>query len=107
MVAPPLYVGAVQVSATDEFNGVPLRRVAAAGTPGGAGVNDAEYTKRFGVDVPGFVTMPRVAAFNNVLATSAGVAVGLDDRYSAATPATCGDAIDVPESDALRVGLPT
>ena len=106
IVAPPLYDGAAHVSATDESNDVPAIDVGAAGTPGGAGANDAEYTNKFGLAVPGFVTMPRVAAFNNVLVTSAGVAVGLDDKYSAATPATCGDAIDVPDNDATRVVLP-
>ena len=50
--------------------------------------------------------IPRVAAFNNVVVTSAGVADGFEDKYKAATPATCGDAIDVPDIDAERVVLP-
>ena len=106
MVAPPLYAGGVHVSATDESNGVPANPVAAAGTPGGAGANDAEYTSKFGELVPGLVMIPRVAAFNNVLVTIAGVADGLDDKYNAATPATCGDAIDVPDIETVRVVLP-
>ena len=56
--------------------------------------------------VPGFVTIPRVAAFNNALVTAAGAADGLADKYNAATPATWGDAIDVPDIDAVRVVLP-
>lgn len=106
IVAPPLYEGADHVSATDASSGVPAKPVGADGTPGGAGANDAENTKRLGVDVPGLVTIPRVAALSNVLVTSAGVAVGFDDKYNAATPATCGDAIDVPDRDAMRVVLP-
>lgn len=78
----------------------------ADGAPGGAGANDAENTNKLGVAVPGLVTIPRVAALSIVLVTSAGVADGFDDKYNAATPATCGDAIDVPDRDAIRVVLP-
>ena len=35
-----------------------------------------EYSSRFGEPVPGFVTLPAVAAAMSALATSAGVAVG-------------------------------
>lgn len=80
--------------------------MAAEGTPGGAGANEAENTNKFGVLVPGLVTIPRVAAFSNVLVTFAGVAEGLEDKYNAATPATCGDAIDVPDIEAVRDVLP-
>lgn len=99
-------MGATHVNAADESNGVPARPVAAAGTPGGAGANDAEYTNKFGELVPGLVMIPRVAAFNNVVVTSAGVADGFEDKYKAATPATCGDAIDVPDIEAVRDVLP-
>ena len=56
--------------------------------------------------VPGLVTIPRVAAFNKAFVTVAGVADGLEAKYRAATPATCGDAIEVPDIDAVRVVLP-
>ncbi len=46
--------------------------------------------------VPAPVTLPVVAAFRMVLVTVAGVADGLPCRYSAATPATCGEAMEVP-----------
>ena len=42
------------------------------------------------------MTTPEVAFVVNALATAAGVAVVLAERYSAATPAVCGVAIDVP-----------
>ena len=99
-------VGAAHTKATDAFNGVAAKRGGAAGTPGGAGANDEVNSNKLGVDTPGFVTIPRVAAFNNVLDTSAGAAVGFDDKYSAAAPATCGAAIDVPDIDAVRLVLP-
>ncbi|CAM5405502.1 hypothetical protein SNARM312S_07955 [Streptomyces narbonensis] len=47
--------------------------------------------------MPGLVTTFGVAAFTRAVPTWAGVAVGLSPRYTAAAPATCGDAIDVPE----------
>ena len=105
-MAPPLKLGAVHVNATDAFNAVAARRDGAEGTPGGAGANDAEYSNKFGVATPGLVTIPRVAAFNNVLATTAGDAVGLDDKYNAAAPATCGAAMDVPDIEAVRLVPP-
>jgi hypothetical protein len=39
------------------------------------------------------------------LATVAGVALGFPSRYRAATPATCGAAIEVPLKDAVAVSL--
>jgi hypothetical protein len=54
------------------------------------------YASRFGDKVPAFVTMFGVAADMIAVATAEGVAVGKSDRYLAARPATCGDAIDVP-----------
>ena len=42
------------------------------------------------------MTAPVVAAVLSADVTALGVAVGLPARYSATTPATCGDAIDVP-----------
>ena len=53
-------------------------------------------SSRLGEPVPGLVTWSAVAWLISTLATSDGDADGLDARYRAATPATCGDAIDVP-----------
>ena len=53
--------------------------------------------------VPAFVTALRVADEAIAEATSAGVIAGFCDNASAATPATCGEAIDVPES--VRVAI--
>src|SRR5205085_12442110 len=39
--------------------------------------------------------------------TSPGVHAGCACRTAAATPATCGDAIDVPDKDSCRLPLPT
>ena len=46
--------------------------------------------------MPGLVTLFGVASAISVLATCAGVAAGFAARTSAAAPATCGGAIDVP-----------
>jgi hypothetical protein len=58
------------------------------------------YRSRFGEPVPALVTRPVVALFTTQLLTSVADAVGLADRYSAAAPATCGEAMEVPLYDA-------
>jgi hypothetical protein len=68
----------------------------------GAGVS-SEYTSRFSEPVPGFVTAFRVADDAIAEATSAGVIVAFCESARAAIPATCGAAIEVPES--VRVAL--
>ena len=57
----------------------------------------SEYNSRSGEPAPGEVTFPVVAAVVILVVTSATVSVGFADKTSAATPATCGEAIDVPE----------
>jgi hypothetical protein len=68
----------------------------------GAGVNN-EKTSRLSEPVPGFVTVFRVADEAIADATSLGVSAEFCESASAATPATCGAAIEVPES--VRVAL--
>ncbi len=46
--------------------------------------------------VPGLFTTPLVALLVRALATADGEALGFAERYSAAAPAVCGVAIDVP-----------
>ena len=60
-----------------------------------------EYKSRFGEPAPALPTTLEEAAFVRAAATSLGEAFGERARKSAATPAVCGDAIDVPESDAV------
>ncbi|MDX6720335.1 MAG: hypothetical protein QOJ63_2589 [Solirubrobacteraceae bacterium] len=67
-----------------------------AGGGGGAVAPSDEYSSRFGEPAPGLVTLPAVAEAFTTPETVAGEAAGLPCRYSAATPATCGVAIDVP-----------
>src|SRR5690606_14657370 len=55
------------------------------------------YSSRLGEPLPGEVTTPVVAVETIASATCEGEAEGLACRYSAAAPATCGDAIEVPE----------
>ena len=55
-------------------------------------VNSSRFTVPAGSDV----TTPGVALLVNALVTCAGVAEGLVWRKSAAAPATCGVAIEVP-----------
>ena len=65
-----------------------------------AGTNQplfSEYSSRFGLFVPAEVTLPGVARLVTVEITVLTEAVGVSCRISAATPATCGEAIEVPE----------
>ena len=68
----------------------------------GAGVSN-EKTSRLSEPVPGFVTAFRVADVAIADATSSGDSDEFCESASAATPATCGAAIEVPES--VRVAL--
>ena len=68
----------------------------------GAGVR-SEYSSRLSEPLPGLVTALRVADDAIAEATSVGVRALFCDSASAATPATCGDAIEVPES--VRVAM--
>jgi hypothetical protein len=54
------------------------------------------YNKRFGEPVPMFVSTSRVVRDEIPDATLLGVAPGMRWRYRAATPETCGAAIEVP-----------
>jgi hypothetical protein len=58
-------------------------------------------SKRFGEPLAS-VTLSSVAAARIAWVTCAGVAFGFTARYSAAAPATCGLAIEVP----LRTAVP-
>ena len=53
--------------------------------------------RRFGELLPDDVTTFGVAAVVSAVATDAGVSEGFVESNSTAAPATCGDAIDVPE----------
>src|SRR5687767_9977792 len=65
----------------------------------------AVNSRRLGEPVPAEVTLPRVEPAISALATPAGVAPGLLCRYSAATPATCGEAMEVPLMVLVAVAL--
>ena len=54
------------------------------------------YRRRLADPVPGFVTLFSVAFPVSAAVTAATDELGFSWRYSAAAPATCGDAIDVP-----------
>src|SRR5690606_35960511 len=58
--------------------------------------SNSEYSNRLGEALPAPVTLLAVELLISAVATWLGVALGLPARYSAATPATCGDAIEVP-----------
>lgn len=68
---------------------------------------ESTYNNPFGDAGPALVTTPRVEAPTRPAETSAGVDAVHTLRYAAATPATCGDAIDVPEMVLLAPGPPT
>src|SRR5690348_7590652 len=62
-------------------------------------------SSRFGEPEPGLVMWPVVALAIRALCTVAGLAVGWLARYSAAAPATCGVAIEVPLIVLVAVSL--
>jgi hypothetical protein len=94
---PPSDAGRDHVSATVCEEGIAVGERGREGTVAGAGANDAEYANLFGEPTPGFVTRSRVDASVIAVATAAGVADALVSKYTAAIPATNGDAIDVPD----------
>ena len=74
------------------------------GVGGGAPVR-SENSSRFGDPVPGLPTLFGVELLMIAAVTVAGEADGLVSRNKAATPATCGVAIDVPEIVLVAVSL--
>ena len=64
-----------------------------------------ENSSRLGEPVPAFVTLFGVEPLMIAAVTVAGEALGFVSRNSAATPATCGDAIDVPGIVFIAVSL--
>ena len=63
----------------------------------------SEYNRRFGEPVPAFVITFVVALLTIALRTVVAEADGFACLYKAATPATCGEAIEVPLSVAVAV----
>lgn len=68
---------------------------------------ESTYSNPLGDAGPALVTTPRVDAPTSPTATSAGVDDDHTLRYAAAAPATCGDAMEVPEIVFVEVGPPT
>src|ERR1044072_5626779 len=64
---------------------------------------NSEYSRRFGEPVPALVTTFVVAPLTIALRTVLAEAPGLNCLKSAATPATCGEAIEVPLNVAVAV----
>src|ERR1041385_248768 len=101
---------AVQLTAPDSkprFN-----NNSAPGTGVGVGVGvgvgppvNSEKSSRFGEPVPALLTWFRVEPLMMAAVTVAGDAVGFVSRNKAATPVTCGVAIDVPEIVFVAVSL--
>ena len=71
--------------------------------PAPAALAGPVYNKRFAVPT-GSVTTFGVALIDNAEATAAGVNAGVASSKSAAAPATCGVAIDVPDNVRRVVG---
>ena len=74
------------------------------GVGGGAPVN-SENSSRLGEPVPALLTWFRVELLTMAAVTVAGEALGFVSRNNAATPVTCGVAIDVPEIVFVAVSL--
>src|SRR5215204_7468747 len=73
--------------------------------PGGGGLPAPTNSRRLGEPAPGLVMTFIVALEYMVLATVCGAMVGLALRISAAPPATCGAAIEVPLMVLVAVSL--
>ena len=71
----------------------------------GVGPVSSEYSSRLGDPDPGLVTLFSVELLMIAEVTVAGEAVVFVSRKSAATPATCGAAIEVPEIVLVAVSL--
>jgi hypothetical protein len=80
--------------------------VVVVGAGVGAGSNDAEYANLFGEPRPTLVIASRVAELISAVVTAAGVADVRVSKYTAAIPATNGDAIEVPDNVAAAVVEP-
>ena len=74
------------------------------GVGGGAPVR-SEKSNRFGDPVPGLLTWFNVELLMMAAVTVAGDALGFVSRNKAATPTTCGVAIEVPEIVLVAVSL--
>src|SRR5918996_2042486 len=70
--------------------------VAVGGASDGGALPKIEYSSRFGDPVPMLDSLLTLALLTSAAWTTFGGAAGSPERYSAATPATCGAAIDVP-----------
>src|SRR3712207_2433426 len=75
---------------------VPLVAVQPGGGGGGGVPPSPTNSSLFGEPVPGLVTLFDVALLTSVSRTCCGVKPGFAASTSAAAPATCGAAIDVP-----------
>src|SRR5215218_8438130 len=74
-----------------------------AGAGAGAAATAAAKSSRLGVPLVAPVITPAVALDTSPAATCAGVRAGFWDSSSAAAPATCGEAIEVPDIEAVAV----
>ena len=106
MLAPPLVLGANHDSATDALRASPTNERGAPGTTTGAATRLPEYNNLFGDKLPALPTTPAVELSTRACEIDSTVAVGVSASKSAATPATCGDAIDVPDHVARAVSEP-
>ena len=85
---------------------LPIMDLKATGAGGGStSVAPIVESSKLGEPLPMEDRWLSVALANRVAATAAGVAVGLAPRVSAATPVTCGEAMEVPLMVLLAVML--
>ena len=105
-MAPPFALGTCQVRATEALRASALKARGALGATTGALSRLPEYTNLFGDKLPALPTRPVVAFSTRAREMASTVAVGVAASKRAATPATCGDAIEVPDHVALAVSEP-
>ena len=110
-VAPASGTGVPGTPGTDGVDSVPLPGGSVVEPDGVVVVGDdvgtepgSPYASLFGDNVPALVTTLSVDAEMIAVITCAGVADGRADKYRAASPATCGAAMDVPDRVAVAVG---
>ena len=105
MITPAVAVQLTEPDSNPRFNNNSVPGVGVGVGVGGGVPVKSEKSRRFGDPVPGLVTWLSVELLMMAAVTVAGDAVGFVSRNKAATPVTCGVAIEVPEIVLVAVSL--
>ena len=101
---PLLEVGAIQLKTAEALPPIAIKSRGTLGAIGtGADHADFVYTNKLTEPKPALLIASGVANVINFSLTAAGDIVESDSRSNAAAPATCGDAIDVPDNERIAL----